>query len=289
MKKLTLILTGVFVIAGTSAIGLATSGDNENEVSKAVVTSGNEENTTETIQVELDDTSTVNETDRTSERRISGDEAVAIAQEMLDGTVDEVELDTEDGILVYEVELEYKGDDYDFKIDAHTGDIIKIDDDLMKTSIADNVTISVEEAKQIVMDLFPEGKIDDIELEMKQSRYVYEMEVEYKDEEGDIYIDAETGDVLKVEDDLTKLLEREEGTNERSDRSTSLASGQSGERISYEEAEEIALNHVGKGYIDDIELERENGRLLFEVEVEYGDNDFDVYIDAVTGEVMYVD
>jgi len=295
MKKITLILTGVFLIAGTSAIGLATTGENENEVRTAVVTAEIEDNKTEIKLDESDDTndedakSVVNQTAETNGGRISADEAVAIAQETLDGKLDEVELDTEDGVLVYEVELEYKDDDYDFKIDAHTGEILKIDDDLLKTPIADKVGISVEKVQQIVNELVPEGEIDDIELEMKNSRYVYEIEVDYKGEDGDIYIDAETGEVLKVEDDLAKLLEKEEGSNNESKGSTSSASDQSGERISYEKAGEVALKHVGRGYIDDIELERESGRLLFEVEVEYGDDDVDVYIDAISGEVVYVD
>lgn len=58
--------------------------------------------------------------------------------------------------------------------------------------------------------------------------------------------------------------------------------------ISYEEAKEIALAERD-GYVDDIELERDHGSTYYEVEIENGDVDYDVYIDASTGEILAVD
>lgn len=56
-------------------------------------------------------------------------EAVAIAQKEFPGTVTEVELDEDDGRLLYEIEIEANGEEAEFEIDAMTGEIIVIEID----------------------------------------------------------------------------------------------------------------------------------------------------------------
>lgn len=59
--------------------------------------------------------------------RISIDDAMTIALEQIPGEVVKVELDTENGLLIYEVNIiTMQGDKYEFEIDAQTGDIIKL-------------------------------------------------------------------------------------------------------------------------------------------------------------------
>lgn len=289
MKKLTWFLTIVFVVAGTSAISMAANGSDNESISRADLSTANEEAETRTATIQTEEDKQADEENAAEDdSRISVDEAVATAMEVLDGKLDEVKMETEDGRLVYEVELEYEGEDYDFKIDVYNGEIIEIDDNLLNTPAADQAGISVQEIKQIINELFPDGKIDDIELEKKYGTYMYEVEVEYMGEDGDVYIDAETGDVLKIEDDLEKWLDHGKHSSDQRAGNKDTSTAENG-RISPEQAKEIALDYVGKGYVDDIELENEKGMLLYEVEVEDGDDDIDVYIDAYTGEVVYTD
>ncbi|KKK39389.1 hypothetical protein WQ57_03955 [Mesobacillus campisalis] len=60
--------------------------------------------------------------------------------------------------------------------------------------------------------------------------------------------------------------------------------------ISMNEAEEIAIGKAG-GTVESIELEKNDGKLIYEIELrsENGDDDLDVDVDAVTGEVLKVD
>jgi uncharacterized membrane protein YkoI len=62
------------------------------------------------------------------------------------------------------------------------------------------------------------------------------------------------------------------------------------EIISMKEAEEIAVRKAG-GTIESIELEKDDGRLIYEIELrsENGDDDIDIDVDALTGEVLKVD
>lgn len=59
--------------------------------------------------------------------RISIDDAMAIALERVPGEVVKVELDTENGLLIYEVDImNMQGVKYEVEIDARTGEVIKI-------------------------------------------------------------------------------------------------------------------------------------------------------------------
>lgn len=59
--------------------------------------------------------------------RISIDDAMTIALEQVPGEVVKVELDTENGILVYEIDImTMEGVKYEVEIDAQTGAVIKI-------------------------------------------------------------------------------------------------------------------------------------------------------------------
>lgn len=59
--------------------------------------------------------------------RISIDDAMSIALERVPGEVVKVELDTENGLLIYEVDIiNMQGIKYEVEIDAQSGDVIQI-------------------------------------------------------------------------------------------------------------------------------------------------------------------
>src|SRR5690625_2155239 len=62
---------------------------------------------------------------------IDVNKAIDIALEQFPGVVDEVELDEEDGRLIYEIEIEGHGEEAEFEIDAYTGEVlvVEIEDD----------------------------------------------------------------------------------------------------------------------------------------------------------------
>lgn len=59
--------------------------------------------------------------------RISIEDAMSIATEQIPGEVVKVELDRDDGILIYEIEIiNTQGIKYEVEIDAQTGRILKM-------------------------------------------------------------------------------------------------------------------------------------------------------------------
>src|SRR5690625_1697398 len=85
-------------------------------------------------QVKKNESSSANEDEKQKEKEtkstntvIDVNKAIDIALAKFPGTVDEVELDEEDGRLVYEIEIEGNGEEAEFEIDAYTGEIIVIE------------------------------------------------------------------------------------------------------------------------------------------------------------------
>ncbi|MEK5037705.1 PepSY domain-containing protein [Sporosarcina sp. FSL K6-3457] len=60
-------------------------------------------------------------------RRITIDQAMAIALQRVPGQVVKAELDYDDGVLVYEIDIRTaEGHKYEVKIDANTGAILRV-------------------------------------------------------------------------------------------------------------------------------------------------------------------
>ena len=58
--------------------------------------------------------------------------------------------------------------------------------------------------------------------------------------------------------------------------------------LSIEEVSKIALQQFS-GEIDEIELDEENGRLIYEIEIERGEQEAEIEIDAYTGEIIVIE
>ena len=56
--------------------------------------------------------------------------------------------------------------------------------------------------------------------------------------------------------------------------------------ISEDEAREIALERVGGGTVTEVEFDECEGRLIYEIEVKHNGVEYEVEIDAITGEVI---
>ncbi|SHF94460.1 PepSY domain-containing protein [Ornithinibacillus halophilus] len=127
--------------------------------------------------------------------------------------------------------------------------------------------LTASEAKEIALSEH-DGRIDSIELEYDDGYSYYEVEIENKAAEYDVYVDAYTGEVLGVEtDDIN-----DDYTHSTQDMITS------------EEAIEIALKQV-EGKVVEIEFDEDDGRFEYEIELKTDKGEAEITIDAITGEV----
>lgn len=139
--------------------------------------------------------------------KLSHDEVKEIIEIEYPGNITEFELDTEDGRVIYEIEIKDEDVKYDLDVDANTGEVIKVDEKKYKQNKknTDKVTetklediISVEEAEAIAQKEFS-GTVTQLELDKDDGRYVYEIELRNGNQEAEMDIDAKTGKILELE------------------------------------------------------------------------------------------
>ena len=127
--------------------------------------------------------------------------------------------------------------------------------------------IGFERAIAIALEHVGGGTVTEFEYDRDDAEY--EIEIYYNGYEYDLDIDAFTGDIKKFE-------------RERDD-DTSSDSPSSQEVIGLERAIAIALERVGGGTVTEFEYDRDDAE--YEVEISFNGREYDVEIDAFTGEI----
>ncbi|QNG59216.1 PepSY domain-containing protein [Metabacillus idriensis] len=139
--------------------------------------------------------------------KISYEQAKEIVLKAQKGSISEMELEKESGVWMYKIEVKSSGRDYDFKVNADTGEITKKkeDDDQSEDDGDDSnvdskqVKVTLEEASTIALKE-ANGTIEESELENEDGKAVYSFEIQGENgKEAEVEVSAETGDVLKTE------------------------------------------------------------------------------------------
>lgn len=201
--------------------------------------------------------------------------------EQFAGSIESLEESTINSQPAYIVELLAQSGLYVIQLDALSGEVLSLEQisdvegiDPKEVIEPERTLFSIEEVHEIINERIGEDvTIVDYELNEDDGKHIYEIEVRQTSGIGELKINAETGEILVH---TTK----EEAVDDQEWNVTPTY-------ISHEEAGRIAQEEVG-GVIDDIELD-DDGRGIYEVELEVGDSDVDVYIDAVTGEVLKIE
>lgn len=137
-----------------------------------------------------------------------------------------------------------------------------------------------------------------MELEKKRDKAVYEIEVQADGVEYDLIMDADSGEIIaerqeEIDDD--KFVHHKESNqvtvkadqdddSENKDRKQKENRDKS-EPISIERAKEVALNKF-EGKVTELELDEDDGRLIYEIEIRNGDKEVEMEIDAHTEELL---
>ena len=128
----------------------------------------------------------------------------------------------------------------------------------------------------------------EVDPEFDESPAHYEVELQTAWGEFEYLVDAYTGKVLSGQKDLpTTVSAQNEAAKPSGQKPAPSGTAQD---IGYAKAKSIALNHAGvsesKAYDMDIELDEEDGKLVYEVEFKSGGMEYDYEIDAATGTIL---
>lgn len=178
--------------------------------------------------------------------------------------------------------------------------------------------LSTDDIKQLVTAQYP-GEIAEIELEKELNKAVYEVEVISNGKEYDLKLDGNTGEVLKLKEKTVKNKEQialsddsdhdddkiesgsEQGRLEKEPNKSNESSNENKKEtenkptlenkktvIDANKAMEIALKEF-PGTVTDLELDEDDGRLIYEIEIKNGKEEADFEIDAYTGDILVIE
>ena len=220
---------------------------------------------------------------------------IALAKQP-DGTIKEISFDFENGRAVYEGELLYNGREYEFDIDAVSGDILKWRDDGPmdpddQPIPDDGAYIGLEKAKEIALQRLPGAQVLELKLDRDDGRVIYEGELATDTLEADFEIDALTGDILKWEEEArrgsaTQATQAPTQATQAPSGNASTPTNPSAGYLGLAQVQEIVLAKVPGGTIRDLEFDYEDGRPVYEGEVRQGRLEVDFEIDALTGHIL---
>ena len=214
-----------------------------------------------------------------------------------------IELEFEDGRMVYDIEFRIGESKYDFEIDAVTGELVSFEQkhrtgsttapqnspndapaEPQVTPVPAAEDIGEERALEIALAHAnvpgTEARIREIEKKRENGVVYYEIEFFDSTFEYDYKINAATGAIMKAEKEY----------DDDAQSPQSGAPSQSTETIGISKAKEIALRHAGISASEaknlKCELDREKGKLVYEVEFESNGYEYEYTIDAENGTVL---
>ena len=127
--------------------------------------------------------------------------------------------------------------------------------------------ISFERAIEIALERVGGGTVIEAEFDRERGVLVYDVEIRHDMREHDVRIDADTGEIIRH-------------------RHFAQTRQYPDPQISPVRAMEIAIERTGGGMVTELKLDRERGVLVYEIEVKYDMREYDVRIDANTGEII---
>ena len=189
-----------------------------------------------------------------------------------------VELEWDDGKPEYEVEFYSGNKEYDYEIDAVTGTIRSRDYDVENYTIPSTSTtdIGAEAAKSAALKhagvSASNATFVQVERDWDDGRLVYEVEFYAGGKEYDYEIAAADGKVLSYDYDAEYY----------------APSTSTGASVTLEQAKSAALKHAGLSTATFVkaELDRDDGRQVYELEFRSGNVEYEYKVDASNGAIL---
>src|SRR5690625_2331553 len=220
-----------------------------------------------------------------SEPSLTENEVKDIVSDQYPGKITDLNLKNINNQSVYEVLVTHENSKYNIKIDRHSGEIL----DIIRKSVAVKENNNKEAPKKDIKkqtDKQTNNTPPKTEENPKQSKK------QEKNEQGKNEKETAVKEEKREEEHKANVPKEQPKTAEKTkeeNKSTPKESTDTKETVlSISEVSNIALSHFS-GSIDDVELEDEDGRLYYEVEIDRDEQEAEMKIDAYTGEVIVIE
>lgn len=185
--------------------------------------------------------------------------------------VTEVDTDMDNGVTVYEVSLYKKNKEYDLKFRASDGKLIEYNWELPNTSysIQNRNNIAQSTIKTKACKLVKGARVNSIHLSIDDGLSEYKLTLTKGSKKYKLVYNAKNGKLLEYE---WKIV--------------STGSGSSSKYIGKTKAQNIALKKAPGATVVKVEFDNDDGIAVYDVELRKGAYEYEVKIDAKTGNVL---
>lgn len=178
-------------------------------------------------------------------------------------TVYTMDMDVENGVMVYELEFVYGGYEYEYDIDARTGEIVK-----NRKETEDDMSMAPDEKFEFVTEEADSANAT-------QDHYFYSgSEQSYGYHHDEPYYDGS----------------HHEDPHHNGSAGNSGNTGSDTVSVTVDQAKEIALNHAGQTadavYFEKAKLDYDDGLQVYEIEFLAGSTEYEYEIDALNGKIL---
>lgn len=164
---------------------------------------------------------------------------------------------------------------------------------MMGCSSASKNILTLEEAQEIALKEVS-GKVLKAHEDSDDGVSYYDFTIVTDNEKYEVEVDANSGKIIKMEkDDDYVGNHTNDDTNSTNQNNTSNTNGNTNTNtqatITAEQAQQKAMDRIGGGYLVKCELDHDDGVLKYEIEIKNGNKEYDVDVDANTGEIIKFD
>lgn len=197
-----------------------------------------------------------------SEPRLSIDEVKQLVTDQYPGTVTDIDMEKDFNRVVYEIDVISDGNEYELKIDGNSGEVLKL------------------KAKGLIKK---DQMVIDDQGEKEQAKDPSEKKPE-KTESNDKKDESNNQDNKEQKTENEPKVEKPQQEPEKEP----VKKPEKKTVIDRETAINIALQEF-PGEVTDFELDEEDGRLIYEIEIESNKGEAEFEIDAYTGEIIVIE
>ena len=214
----------------------------------------------------------------------------------------EVKLDYDDGRTVYDIEFYFGNAEYDYEIDAYTGDIWSFDNDIedytiaaadsTQSTVAQDSSTSSPSSDYVGEDAAKAAALEHagltesevtyvkVKLDREDGTIVYEIEFYFGNAEYDYEVDAYSGNILSYDYDVDNYTISSVWSNDST-------------HISLDEAKSIALTRANltteQVTYTEASFEYDDGMAVYQIDFIFGGMEYEVEINAVDGTIVEYD
>ncbi|MHC8514625.1 PepSY domain-containing protein [Sporosarcina sp. ITBMC105] len=235
-----------------------------------------------------------------TDKMITEEQAVTIAKGKVDAVVKDIELEKDHNRFYYDIEMEDDAFEYDVEVNAITGEVVKFEKEALDDDeyVQSEKLLTKEEALAIAKKK-ANGTVEKIELDSDDNRKVYEIEINDNEFEYEIELDAATGEVLSFEKERFKTFKNEatakvKTTENDVNHTLKVVETAPKAQVKAEKSQPVAKTKLTKEQVMSIAKQKATGVVtefeldgnVYEIEMEDGDIEYELEIDAYTGAIL---